>query len=296
MNTEFQFAGNGEVTSRNYARLGYERLTCGVYGQPVDTAGAEEHEARRRRFIQRVRAIVEVYKDLPVTLYGPTGLQVLGVALPESAEDWDHCHLSVPKGVSRPRRGGVISHSVSKAATWRTVQGIPVPNPVDLWVQLRGLAEDQLVEVGDGLVRRKRPLMTIDQVKRRLESLAGIPGVDPVRRAARFVMPRTDSIYESRVRMIIVRAGLPTPAVNLPVAAPWVDRIYHVDMAYKDERVGVEYDGSGHGKDPQIDIDAERHRDLLDAGWFIIKVTAKQLSNPSQFLRPLERALIMRAP
>ena len=295
MNDELKFARHGEVTSRNFVRLGYTRLTCGVYGRPVDTTGVDEYEARRQRFIQRVRAVVGVYKDVPVTLHGPTGLQVLGVALPESAEDWDHCHLSVPKGVSRPKRNDVIAHSVSKPAAWRSVQGMPVPNPVDLWVQLRGLTEDELVEVGDGLVRRKRPLMTIEQMKQRLGELQGTPGIESARRAFRFVIPRTDSLYESRVRMIIVRNGLPTPAVNLAVAVSWVDRIYHVDMAYKDERVGVEYDGRDHGKDHQIDIDAERHRDLLDAGWHIITVTAKQLGNPAQFLRPLERALIMRA-
>jgi len=295
--SELKFARSGEVTCHNYVRRGYQRLTWGVYGHPIDTSEADdEYQARRLRFIQKVRAVTAAYRDVPIALHGSTGLQVLGVALPKSAEDWDNCHLSVPKGASRPRRVGVIPHSLTTLASWTTVQGMPVPNPVDLWVQLRGLTEDELVEVGDGLVRRKRPLMKMDQLRRRLDELAGIPGIEPVRQAARFVLPRTDSIYESRVRMIIVRAGLPTPAVNLPVPVPMVGYTYHIDMAYKEQRIGVEYDGKDHGKDHQIDVDAARHRDLLDAGWFVIVVTATQLGHPEQFLRPLERALIMRAP
>ena len=96
---DLKFARTGEVTCHNYAHLGYQRLTWGVYGFPVDTsAAADEFEARRQRFIQGVHAVVAAYGGTPVALHGATGLQVLGVALPESAEDWDHIHLCVPAG------------------------------------------------------------------------------------------------------------------------------------------------------------------------------------------------------
>jgi len=296
-NADLKIARSGEVTCHNFARLGYKRLTWGVYGPPVDTLGADNFEARRQRFVQRVRAVIAAYQGTSVALHGCTGLQVLGVALPESAEDWDNIHLCVPIGVSRPRRRGVVAHATSRLDIWRMVRGVPVLHPVDLWVQLRGLTQDELVEVGDGLVRRQRPLLTIAQLRKRLDELAGAHGVEPVRRVARFVTPGTDSMYETRVRMLIVRAGLPTPVVNLPAPVPSIGRTYHLDMGYEEERIGVEFDGRIHvGDGRQMDIDAARHRDLQDAGWFIIRVTASHLSDPRQFLRPLERALIMRAP
>jgi len=172
---------------------------------------------------------------------------------------------------------------------------MPVQNPVDHWTQLRGASEDELVEVGDGLVRRQSPLMTIDEINNRLKQLAGVRGIDAVRRAMRWVVAGTDSLYETRVRTTIRHAGLPIPSVDVPAYIRSTGMTLHLDMGYEDKQIGVEYDGLVHvGDRHQMEIDAARHRDLLVEGWFVFKVTAAQLHDPAQFLRPLEQALIMR--
>ena len=111
----------------------------------------------------------------------------------------------------------------------------------------------------------------------------------------RWVRAGTDSLYETRLRMIIVRSGLPEPAVNPEVFAAAAGVWYHVDLGYEQARVGVEYDGLVHvGDRAQMDFDARRRRDLQDAGWLLFSVTAGQLAYPAQFLGPVERALILR--
>jgi len=162
---------------------------------------------------------------------------------------------------------------------------------------MTGLTDDQLVEIGDGLLRRHHPLLTLDDINRRLDELTGSPGIKAVRRAMKLVLPGTDSIYETKTRLVLVRAGLPTPAVNLPVWCESVGFTYHVDLGYASAKVAVEYDGRVHvGNHQQMEIDADRRRNLQDAGWLVISVTASQLRQPAAIIRSVETALVLRTP
>ena len=293
---DLRLAKGGEVDCANFARLGFERLTWGVYGRSPSTDGLSKYVARRARFMARVAAVVAAYGGTSVALAGPTALQALRVALPTSLEDWERCHLIVPRQTPRPRRAGVIAHRSNDFRVWAHLAGLPLQHPVDAWVQLHGATVGELVEVGDGLVRRKRPLLTVEKIESRLDELRGHPGVRRVRQAMRWVRPGTDSLYETRTRMKMLQAGLAEPTVNLPVYSRAADYWYHVDMGYEAARLAVEYDGEDHGERQQREIDAERRRDLQDEGWTIIIVTAKQLNHPAPFLRSVEQALALRLP
>ena len=286
----------GTINRHNYARLGYERLTWGMYGRLPSTEGLGTYEARRVRWMAHVRAVLAAYGDTPVALAGPTALQVLGVALPTSCEDWQRCHVIVPAGAHRSRRDDVIAHRNHDFRVWARVGGMPVEHPVDAWVRLHSAALDGLIEVGDGLVRRKRPLLTMEALAARVDQLAGTTGILQVRRALRWVRPGTDSISETRTRLALLRAGLPEPSVNLPVFCRAAGYWYHVDMGYEAARLAVEYDGQGHGEREQREIDAERRRDLQDEGWLIIVVTSRQLADPEPLIGSVERALALRSP
>jgi len=175
------------------------------------------------------------------------------------------------------------------------VSGVPVLHPVDHWIQLRGASRDELIEVGDGLLRRQHPLMSLEALLARLDELGGAYGVNQARQAVRWLRAGTDSPYETRTRLVLVRAGLPCPAVNLPVYCRSSGRTYHVDMGYEAERVAVEYDGAVHvGDTRQMEIDARRRRDLQDEGWMVITVTAGQLREPASLVASVEAALVLR--
>ena len=110
----------------------------------------------------------------------------------------------------------------------------------------------------------------------------------------KWVVPGTDSLYETRTRLVFVRAGLPVPAVNLPVRC-YNGFTYHVDMGYEVEKVAVEFDGQVHvGDKRQMEIDAARRNDIQGEGWFMITVTAQMLEHPVDLVRTVEAALVMR--
>jgi hypothetical protein len=151
------------------------------------------------------------------------------------------------------------------------------------------------VEVSDGLMRRQHPLLTQSDFTQRLLQLEGATGIKALRRIQRWVKPGTDSLYETRTRMILIRSGLPCPEVNFAVWCPSAGRTYHVDMAYPSAKVAVEYDGAVHvGDRRHMEIDAFRRRDLQEAGWIVITVTSAQLRRPDTLVRSVETALILR--
>jgi len=286
----------GEVTSRTCTRLGYRRLIQGVYGRAVPIDGLDARQRRRAEFIARVQAVMACYEAKGAVLFGTTALQVLGVALPERLEDWKTCHILLPPGAGKVGRAGVNGHRGRfPVQVWGRRYGLPLLHPVEHWMQLRGATDDELIEVGDGLLRRQRPLLGMDEVTSAVSRLAHRPGVERVRGALRWVRPGTDSLYETRTRLVLVHAGLPEPCVNLEVRCAGSGVPFHLDMGYKRERVGVEYDGAVHvGNRAQMEFDARRRCLLQDDGWLLVPVTADLLRGPAQVVASVEQALVLR--
>lgn len=116
------------------------------------------------------------------------------------------------------------------------------------------------------------------------------------RRAAGFVRDRVESPTESRLRMLLVLAGLPEPEVQHVVAGEDGRPRYRLDLAYPAARVGVEYDGRQHAEDAtQWRHDLRRREALDDAGWKLLVVTAQDLyRRPDEVLRRVGVALAAR--
>ena len=287
---------DGVVTRHNFQRLGLRRVLRGAYAVTSNAPPADEWAAHRDDWLEKVRAVVALYGKKRVVLYGVTALQVLGVQLPERLQDWTTVHVLVGTAGRRPKRAGVVAHcAVRPIRPWRQIDGLSVLHPVEHWLQVPGATLNEMVEIGDGFVRRRSPLLTLAQMRDSLHSLARVNGVQLAKRAFRLVRAGTDSIYETRTRLVLTDAGLPVPSVNPAVWCPSVGRTYHVDMGYEQARIGVEYDGLVHvGDRLQMTIDADRRRNLQDAGWLIITVTAAGLRQPQDFVRSVENALILR--
>jgi len=286
---------DGHVTSRNCERLGYQRILTGAYAKANPVAGGDDRANARAQWLTAVRAALELQAGRGAVLYGATALQALGVQLPERLQDWTTVHILATTRSMRPCRRGVMAHhQVRPASVWKVIDGLPVLHPVDHWVQMTAATRGEMVEIGDGFLRRHNPLLTLDDLKARLDVLDGTHGVKLARRALPLLRPGTDSLYETRTRLVLVGAKLPTPAVNLPVWCPSVGFTYHVDMGYEKARTGVEFDGLGHADRQQMDIDADRRRNLQDADWLLISVTSTQLRHPESFIRSVQNALMMR--
>jgi hypothetical protein len=88
---------------------------------------------------------------------------------------------------------------------------------------------------------------------------------------------------ETRLRLVMLRAGLPTPVAQFRVFDD-DGFIARVDFAYPELKIAIEYDGLWHSESGQFARDRRRLNRLADAGWRVIFVTAADLHRPEQFL------------
>jgi very-short-patch-repair endonuclease len=177
------------------------------------------------------------------------------------------------------------------------------------------LSED--VVVGRQGLRRTGPVRTaVDLIRRGevddgvvlLDRLvaAGLVDLAPVRdavaalprcrgsRLAREIVELADGCAESpqetRLRLLMRRAGLPTPSAQFRVFDEQ-GFIARVDFAYPELRLAIEYDGEWHGGPGQVGRDRRRLNRLSAAGWRVVFVTAADLYHPERLVAQLIAAM-----
>lgn len=110
------------------------------------------------------------------------------------------------------------------------------------------------------------------------------------RRAVQLADPRADSLPESKLRVLLVLAGL------APVPQYWIEdrtgRLVCVDLAFPEHKVAVEYDGDWRdGERWALNRDRDRLNRVHAAGWDVVFVTAPLLRNERSLVRTVESAL-----
>jgi len=184
-------------------------------------------------------------------------------------------HVTVPPDAPRSVRRGICAHRIGDAVPVN-LHGLPISSPTQTFLDLAThLNLVDLIVLGDSLVRACR--LGVDQLKAAAESWRG-KGAKRARRAARLVRTGVDSPMESRLRMLIVLAGLPEPAVNVIIRADDGSWRLRFDLCYEPYRLIVEYDGRQHADDPrQWQRDIDRREELDAMGWRLIVVTSRDL-------------------
>ena len=105
----------------------------------------------------------------------------------------------------------------------------------------------------------------------------------------------TDSELETDALTLLRRAGLPMPMLQYRIEAPGGRVIARLDLAYPDERVGLELDGFRF-HDTRESFDAERAKgnELQALGWNVLHVTSVHLQRePDRVLAWVGAALRM---
>jgi very-short-patch-repair endonuclease len=120
----------------------------------------------------------------------------------------------------------------------------------------------------------------------------GGPGTARLCRTLAHVNPSAGSPMESRLRMIIVRGGLPKPQVQWVVQDVEARTAVWLDLAWPDHRIGVEFEGGGHTTPVEVLRDAGRYTRLVDRGWRIYRYTKYDVyGDPGRVVAELARAL-----
>ena len=200
-------------------------------------------------------------------------------------------HVSSPRGGTRSERQGVGSHEISRGAEVVTFAGLRVSSPAQTFIDLATeLSLVDLVVLGDSLVKKGRTT-----TRQLVEAALGWKGKGcrAARRAARLVRAGVDSPMETRLRLLMVFAGLPEPVVNHIVYNARGAVSKRFDLSYPELKVIIEYDGRQHTEDDrQWDRDIERREELDVDEWRLIVIQAKGIyAEPGRTLDRIVEAM-----
>ena len=204
-----------------------------------------------------------------------TAAVILGLPLPRRLEQDRRVHVTTIGTDQALRVRGTIGHR-SRRGRVRVVRSgtAALTHPADTFVALaRLLTLDELIVVGDALIG-ERGWCDRDELEAAARRHRGARGIRKVRAALREIRPGSRSPGETRLRLLLVRRGLPEPARNHDVVVDghWVAC---VDLAYPAARVAIEYESDLHRTDPTaFRKDLTRGEQLKDVDWWLVRATA----------------------
>jgi hypothetical protein len=263
------------LTPRELRTAKYRRIFQGVY------IAADV----RLTPLARVRAALLTVPS-PSFASHASAARVDGVPIPVLPDE----HVTVLRQRDRRSRPGIVCH-YARTARVRTVDGIRLSSAPQMFCELAALLP--LVEVvvaGDWLVRNRRasrPAL-VDAAAGRTGSGAALARV-----ATRYVRASVDSPMETRLRMLLVLAGLPEPRINVPLRDPSGAVIRRYDLSYPSVKVAIEYDGREHiDREQQWEADLARREAGENEGWRILVVTSRGIyGEPERTLRRVHTLL-----
>ena len=185
-----------------------------------------------------------------------------------------------PPGGARPVRPDVRGRRLLLPAHHVIeVEGLRVTSPARTWLDCAAdIGFANVVAMGDHVLRHEL------SVKSELEEIVRWArrrrGVVAARQALPLLDPRAESPGESITRVHLITFGLPRPEVNINVFhnGRWIAR---VDIAWREARLVLEYDGAVHLQEDVRRRDAVRRNELQEAGWLVLTVTADDLRRPT---------------
>lgn len=168
-------------------------------------------------------------------------------------------------------------------------------SPARTWCDLAAVLDlGDLVAVGDYLVSRRLPLVTIAEIRGRLELMRSGRGIRLARRAVDLVRDASESRPESRLRVILAVAGLPEPTINHTLVDTETGNHLRPDFLFADAKVILEYQGDYHRSMSQWRKDMTRRSRLEAQGWYVMEINADDLGDPVELVARIRSVLARR--
>jgi very-short-patch-repair endonuclease len=255
------------VTRRQLRGAAYRRLGSGIYRW----VGLKESP---------LLTLTGVARRLPpgAAFSGRTAAWLHGLDLPPC----DPIEVTMPEsGGSSRRAGATVCRAALGANEIVLRRRLPTTSALRTTVDLGG--RNPLIEgvVATDLVLHAG-LVSIDELRNYVADHPGVKGVARLRRVVGLAESEAESPMETRLRMLLVNAGLPRPEVQVSIHDASGRFVGRPDLLYGKQRLAIEYDGGGH-RDRMVE-DNRRQNGLVGAGFRLLRFTAADVYGAPQMV------------
>ena len=221
-------------------------------------------------------------------LSGYSAAEMLGASCgPRNAP----AEVTVPRGKQRDHPGLLVHRDGLAPGEMRAVGTLRTTSPIRTAYDLgrRGDLVERVVAV-DALARKHG--FAPDLLLNFLVHFPRARGNDAIPDVLTYADRRSGSPMETRLRLLLLFAGLPRPAVQWVVQDEQARRAVWLDLAYPEHKIGIEYDGEEHTTPERVLRDIGRGTDLVDKGWRLYRYTKYEvLGEQEKIVAQITRAL-----
>jgi hypothetical protein len=175
-------------------------------------------------------------------------------------------------------------HSPTAIRTWServdddevtTVNGMRVTTPARTAFDLAcRYPVDEAVTMIDALARATR--LKVADIELLAQRYNGHRGIRNARMALDLADPGAESPRETWLRLLLIRAGFPRPATQIPVYDAYGQLVAVADMGWRDIKVAADYEGDQHRTNRRrFNTDIKRAEALAELGWVDVRITAE---------------------
>ena len=225
-----------------------------------------------------------------------TAALLLGAPLPWVLESDQRLHASVAAPRPSPHANGLIGHRLTVMDGDVVRSGsLRLTSASRTWCDLASLLElDDLVAVGDYLIHWREPMTSVDAMRLQLDAMGAGRGVRTARSAIELINSRPESRPESRLRLLVLRSGLPEPRINHTLVDSETGKQVRPDFQFPAQKLILEYQGDYHRTRAQWRKDMTRRTRLEALGWYVMELNADDLDDPVELIHRIQVALARR--
>jgi hypothetical protein len=192
----------------------------------------------------------------------------------------------------RSKQGVAVRHAELGPADIDHHEGVPRTAPDRTAFDLARWREPEMEAVVAVDAMLTRCHITVDGIKAYARTHPHLRRTRKLGRVLTLAACGAESPMESRLRLVLVGAGLPMPTLQHLVNDHAGLFIARLDLAYPERRLGVEYDGGGHWDPRAIKKDLLRQNALRAGGWSLLRFTDDDvLRHPARLLAQVRSVL-----
>lgn len=202
----------------------------------------------------------------------------------------DPIEATAPKHAGVSGRAGMMLRRSDLRNDVVTVRGIRTLSVARMLADLCGrLSLTEAVVVADAALHSGR--IRIQELAAWADAKPRRHGIRALRRVIALADPATESPMETRLRMVLVLAGLPRPKAQVPIHDSYGRFAGRPDLYYEAARLAIEYDGDVHRR--ALVEDNRRQNKLLAVRVRLLLFTAADvLGNPDSVVAQVRHALV----